>query len=231
MDQKNNISDYIKRLQFLDKQIDENPDPTEFMEELNSVLNGLSKDIQLDVAKKALTPTLNFMNLSNNPDPDFAHEGDSGFDLRAFVESEVIIDPWRVKTIPTGLYFEVEKGLEIQVRSRSGLAVKNSVFVLNSPGTIDCVTEDTIIKTTNGDLIVKELFESNKREVLSFNEEEFKLESDIIDEMWIVNDVECIKISTHSNSVIVPLTKEIYTKRGWIQAKDLLSDDEILIFD
>jgi hypothetical protein len=197
------------------------------MIELNKIITGMSNDMQMDVSK----PSLYYINKSNNPDPTFAHEGDSGFDLRAFTDKDITINEGQVKLIPTGLYFEVQKGLEIQIRSRSGLAANSNMFVLNSPGTVDCVTEDTLIKTPNGDIMIKDIFDKNERNIISFNEEEFKPEFDIIDEMWTVNDIECIKISTQNNSVIIPSTKEVYTKRGWIQSKDLLFDDEILIFD
>jgi dUTP pyrophosphatase len=108
------------------------------MEELNDILNGLSKSMQLDVVKKQ-SPTLFFVNKSTNPDPCFAKEGDSGFDLRAYLQDNVEfhVEPWRGVIVPTGLYFEVEKGLEIQVRPRSGLARDYWVTVLNTPGTVD----------------------------------------------------------------------------------------------
>jgi len=129
----------LKRLQELDKRIDYDSEENEFMEELNDILNGLSKSMQLDVVKKQ-SPTLFFINESNNPDPIFAHEGDSGFDLRAWVKnvpSHTIIGPLESKIISTGLYFEVEKGYEVQIRPRSGLARENMISIINTPGTID----------------------------------------------------------------------------------------------
>lgn len=78
-----------------------------------------------------------FINKSNNPDPTYAHKGDSGFDLRANTDREINLYPGEWKAIPTGLYFEIPMGYELQIRSRSGLAFKNGVVVLNSPGTID----------------------------------------------------------------------------------------------
>jgi dUTP pyrophosphatase len=78
-----------------------------------------------------------FVNESNNPDPEYATSGSSGFDLRANLESPVTIHPNSVKIIPTGLYFEIPENFEIQVRPRSGLAAKNGVTVLNTPGTVD----------------------------------------------------------------------------------------------
>jgi dUTP pyrophosphatase len=78
-----------------------------------------------------------FVNKSNNPDPEYSHEMDSGFDLRAFLNEPVIIKPLERKLINTGLYFNLPENYELQVRSRSGLALKNGLFVLNSPGTVD----------------------------------------------------------------------------------------------
>lgn len=80
---------------------------------------------------------INFKNESNNPNPEYATDGSSGFDLRANLDSPITIHPNGVKIIPTGLYFEIPENFEIQVRPRSGLAAKNHVTVLNTPGTID----------------------------------------------------------------------------------------------
>lgn len=81
--------------------------------------------------------TLNFTNKSNNQDPDYATDGASGFDLRADLETPVKIGVGKRMIIPTGLYFDIPDNLEIQIRPRSGLAAKNGVTVLNTPGTID----------------------------------------------------------------------------------------------
>jgi dUTP pyrophosphatase len=58
-------------------------------------------------------------------------------DLRAFVETPVVLKPMERVLIPTGLFIEVPEGYEAQVRPRSGLAIKNGITVLNTPGTID----------------------------------------------------------------------------------------------
>jgi len=80
----------------------------------------------------------NFANKSNNPDPEYATGGSSGFDLRAYVgDKPAVIPVGKRALIPTGLYFEIPQNFEIQVRPRSGLAAKNGVTVLNTPGTID----------------------------------------------------------------------------------------------
>lgn len=81
---------------------------------------------------------LNFVNQSDNPNPEYATNGSSGFDLRANLPEEpVVIPSGEVRVIPTGLYFDIPENFEIQVRPRSGLAAKNSVTVLNTPGTVD----------------------------------------------------------------------------------------------
>jgi dUTP pyrophosphatase len=69
------------------------------------------------------------------PEPRYKHDGDSGFDLAA--NEDIDIPAKGVALVSTGIRFGIPKGYEIQVRSRSGLAAKNGVFVLNSPGTVD----------------------------------------------------------------------------------------------
>ncbi len=71
------------------------------------------------------------------PLPEYSTNGSSGLDLRAAVENEMIIKKGKVGLVPTNLRFEIPVGYEIQVRPRSGLAAKNGIGVLNSPGTID----------------------------------------------------------------------------------------------
>ena len=80
---------------------------------------------------------ISFKNESSNPDPEYATDGSSGFDLRANLTEPLLLHPNKFKLVPTGLYFELPEGLEIQVRPRSGLAAKWGVTVLNTPGTID----------------------------------------------------------------------------------------------
>ena len=71
------------------------------------------------------------------PLPAYATEGSSGMDLLAAVENTEQLAPGEVKAIPTGLIIEIPRGLEIQVRPRSGLALKHGITCLNTPGTID----------------------------------------------------------------------------------------------
>jgi dUTP pyrophosphatase len=79
----------------------------------------------------------NFMNNSNNPNPEYATDGSSGFDLRANLDEPITLGPLERTLVPTGLYFEILNNLEIQVRPRSGLAAKHGITVLNTPGTVD----------------------------------------------------------------------------------------------
>jgi dUTP pyrophosphatase len=80
---------------------------------------------------------LEFVNKSNNPNPEYATNGSSGFDLRAFLKDPLVIESGEYKIVPTGLYFNIPENMEIQIRSRSGLAAKDGVCVLNGLGTID----------------------------------------------------------------------------------------------
>ncbi len=77
------------------------------------------------------------INKSDNPLPEFASDFSAGVDLRAFLNDKFIILPGERKLIPTGLYIELPPGYEAQIRPRSGLALKEGISVLNSPGTID----------------------------------------------------------------------------------------------
>ena len=69
--------------------------------------------------------------------PEYKSEGASGFDIRACLTKNILLKPGERQLIPTGLSFEVPPGFELQCRSRSGLALKQGLTVLNSPGTID----------------------------------------------------------------------------------------------
>ena len=76
--------------------------------------------------------------LSNNiPLPKYETEGSSGMDLTANVNKFIEIQPGKSEIIPTGLTLSIPKNYEIQIRPRSGLAAKNQISVLNTPGTID----------------------------------------------------------------------------------------------
>ncbi len=71
------------------------------------------------------------------PLPKYETSGSSGLDLAANLKSEISIESGKTAIIPTGISLSIPKGFEIQIRPRSGLAAKNRISVLNTPGTID----------------------------------------------------------------------------------------------
>ena len=95
-------------------------------EQMKNNIAGFNENLKIE---------LKFQNKSGNDDPSFAYKLDSGFDLRS--SGKISISPKEVGLIPTGISLEIPKGFEVQIRSRSGLSLKEGLFVLNSPGTID----------------------------------------------------------------------------------------------
>ena len=80
---------------------------------------------------------VNIVNISNNKFPEYSTPHSSGMDLRANLIEPVLLKPHERILVKTGLFIEIPSGYEAQVRPRSGLALKNGISVLNSPGTID----------------------------------------------------------------------------------------------
>ena len=80
---------------------------------------------------------INTINTSNNELPAYATAGAAGMDIRANIAEPITLQPLERQLIPTGIFMEIPSGYEVQVRPRSGLAVKNGLTCLNSPGTID----------------------------------------------------------------------------------------------
>jgi dUTP pyrophosphatase len=81
--------------------------------------------------------TLKIINKSANPLPSYATEGSAGMDLRANLAEAVTLQSLERTLIPTGLSIELPEGYEAQIRPRSGLAIKQGLTCLNTPGTID----------------------------------------------------------------------------------------------
>ncbi|HPH84575.1 MAG TPA: dUTP diphosphatase [Ferruginibacter sp.] len=80
---------------------------------------------------------IEIINTSRNPLPSYATEGSAGMDIRANLEEPVILNPLERQLIPTGLFIALPGQMEAQVRPRSGLATKQGITCLNTPGTID----------------------------------------------------------------------------------------------
>lgn len=106
------------------------------------------------------------INKSRHPLPQYATAQSAGVDLCANIEEPVVIAPLRRALIPTGLFMALPQGYEAQVRPRSGLALKQGLTVLNTPGTIDadyrgevCVIlvnlSDVEVKVHDGDRIAQ----------------------------------------------------------------------------
>ncbi|MCM1169334.1 MAG: dUTP diphosphatase [Bacteroides sp.] len=83
------------------------------------------------------TLTVRIVNKSGHALPEYATAASAGMDIRACLESPVVIEPGRRAFVPTGLFIELPVGFEAQIRPRSGLAAKHGITVLNTPGTID----------------------------------------------------------------------------------------------
>nr|MBP6314053.1 dUTP diphosphatase [Chitinophagaceae bacterium] len=84
-----------------------------------------------------LTLDIQIINTSNNPLPSYQTSGAAGMDICAFLSQEEVLNPLERKLIPTGLFIAVPLGFEAQIRPRSGLAIKQGITCLNTPGTID----------------------------------------------------------------------------------------------
>jgi dUTP pyrophosphatase len=80
---------------------------------------------------------INAKNISNNDLPHYATSGSAGMDIRANLLETIVLSPLERRLIPTGIFLEIPQGYEGQLRPRSGLALKNGITCLNSPGTID----------------------------------------------------------------------------------------------
>jgi len=83
------------------------------------------------------TVEVKIRNTSNNPLPSYATDGAAGMDLRAYLPEAITLKSLERTLVPTGLYIEIPEGYEAQVRPRSGLAIKQGLTCLNTPGTID----------------------------------------------------------------------------------------------
>jgi dUTP pyrophosphatase len=107
--------------------------PEQMFEQLGIDINDIDSFFEKSMEKKL---DLEYVNENSEiKEPEYAYETDSGFDLRS--TEEVWVQANDRKLIPTGLRFNIPDGYEIQVRTKSGLAINEGLMVLNSPGTID----------------------------------------------------------------------------------------------
>lgn len=141
------------------------------------------------------------INKSSNELPKYAHKGDAGFDLRANVEeikndnylfnaikfnaTTIILNPGGRVLIPTGLYMAIPEGYELQIRPRSGLALKYGITVVNTPGTIDATYRGNIgviLKNDGTEPFIIEQGDRIAQGVLNKVEEANLIETNSLDE-------------------------------------------------
>ncbi|MFY8127627.1 MAG: dUTP diphosphatase [Chitinophagaceae bacterium] len=112
---------------------------------------------------------IKIINTSSNPLPSYATVDSSGVDLMANIDTDIVLKPLERKLIPTGIFVEIPSGYEAQIRPRSGLAIKQGITCLNSPGTIDADyrgeinviiinLSDILVTITNGMRIAQMVF-------------------------------------------------------------------------
>jgi dUTP pyrophosphatase len=99
--------------------------------------------------------TIKIINKSNHELPSYETMASAGLDLRANISETIELKPLERCIVGTGLFIELPVGIEAQVRSRSGLAAKNGVSVLNSPGTIDADYRGEIVNLSKEDFSIK----------------------------------------------------------------------------
>lgn len=125
-------TDNIKKM-FLDMDIsDDDIDYNEILDQLGVDVKELEKEFD------NYTPKLDLGFTKLHPDavePIYNYESDSGFDLHS--TEEIVVPPFGRVLVPTGISLDINDGFEVQVRSKSGLALKQGLMCLNSPGTVD----------------------------------------------------------------------------------------------
>lgn len=84
-----------------------------------------------------MSTNVQIINKSHHPLPSYATSGSSGMDIRAFLDASIHLAPMERMLVPTGLFLSIPENWEAQIRPRSGLAIKQGITCLNTPGTID----------------------------------------------------------------------------------------------
>ncbi|MBM3401680.1 MAG: dUTP diphosphatase [Bacteroidetes bacterium] len=129
---------------------------------------------------------IRIINKSAHSLPEYETASSAGMDLRANLSETVVLKPMERKLIPSGLFIELPVGFEAQIRPRSGLALKNGISILNSPGTIDADYRgeikillinfsETNFEINNGDRVAQMII--SRHEKVSWEEVEFLTET------------------------------------------------------
>jgi len=226
----NDIKEYIKELQHLKSigvisgdQAKELDNLIKIMEDLDSKNNSFKAD------KDAFKLPIKFVNTSKNENPTWAKDGDSGFDLRAElseVGGKLTLKPLERTLIPTGLYFELPTGYELQIRPRSGHSFKTGLMAIL--GTVDCFSKDMVVKTVEGDKKIGDLRIDDI--IFSFNVNTQSIEKDTIVKILNTGVQEVLKIHTEDGVLEVTENTEVFTNNGYKLACNLNEDDLLLSF-
>tara|TARA_R110000782_G_scaffold238631_1_gene325017 strand:+ start:42 stop:677 length:636 start_codon:yes stop_codon:yes gene_type:complete len=100
-------------------------------------LESLAKIQDEAFADMSNTIDILYLNKSKLENPKYNHIEDSGFDIRANIDKDITLSSLERVLVPTGLHFQIHEDYELQIRPRSGLAIKHGITVLNTPGTVD----------------------------------------------------------------------------------------------
>ena len=152
----------------------------------------------------------------------------AGYDF--FSNETIVIRPGNKHLFWTDIKSYMMKREELDIYVRSSIAIKKGLVLCNQVGIIDCVPKGTQIQIKDGEINVEDLM--NKKEIImSYNTETDEIEEDKLTEIWVVDNLELLEIETEDGDTIkIPLEKEVYTKRGWIKANQLMYSDEILTY-
>lgn len=195
--------------------------------------------------------TVKILNSSNNELPKYETDLSAGFDVRADFKDkhyisdfmgggvktydkskgykEISIEPNGRVLIPTGLKFAIPDGYELQVRPRSGLALKHGISIVNSPGTLDCFSDASLITTVNGNKKIDDLKINDV--VLSVNNKTLEIEKDDIVSIINTEEQEVFIIETEDGILEITPNTDVYTKNGLKKANQLTLDDEIIFIN
>lgn len=130
----NEFKDSLKALKELEKNIHnmDMSDPEAMLRDMGIDVEKLDEQFEKSIQPKAV---VKYVNLSQNKEPEYVYMTDSGFDIRS--NEDVTLKPLDRHLVSTGLFFDVPDNMELQVRPKSGLAIKRGLTVLNTPGTVD----------------------------------------------------------------------------------------------
>jgi dUTPase len=157
--------------------------------------------------------------------PQRGSEHAAGYDL-FYAGQPVMIQPMQRMAMPTNIVLEIPIGSYGRIAPRSGLAFKNGIDVLG--GVIDCFSGDSVIKTIEGDKLVKDL--KINEVVLSVNDQ-LEIENDFISAIISLGDKEVLVIETEDGVLEVTAGTLIYTDSGIKEAKNLKIEDKILFYE